>query len=113
MSMLRRIGLICALALLAASVATAQPGKLNVISGSQFVVRGTAFKPHEHVLVVVTAAGQHGSKRLSAGPGGAFVARFPSIDIGSCAAFTVRATGDRGSHAGLRVMPECPQPVTP
>jgi hypothetical protein len=60
MSMLRRIGLICALALLAASVAAAQPGKLNVLSGSQFAVRGTAFKPNEHVLVVVTAAGQHG-----------------------------------------------------
>jgi hypothetical protein len=111
--MLRRIGLVCVVALVGASVATAQPGKLNVMTGSQFAVRGTAFKPHERVLVVVTAAGQHGSTRLSAGPAGGFVARFPSIDVGSCASYTVRATGDRGSHAGLRVIPECPQPVTP
>ena len=111
--MLARLGLLSVVALLAASVAAAQPGRLTVMSGSQFAVRGTAFHAQEHVLVVVNAAGQRGSKRVSAGSGGGFVARFPSIDIGSCAAYIVRATGDRGSHASLRVIPECPQPVTP
>ena len=111
--MLRRLSFLLILALALASAAMAAPARLAVMSGSQFAVRGTTFHPREHVVVVVSAKGEHATKRLTAGPAGGFLARFPSIVLPSCAAFTVRATGDEGSHAALRVIPECPQPVSP
>ena len=112
--MLRRLMLSLAVALVAASAALAAPGKLAPLSAAPFAVRGTSFQPREHVLVVVASDGDHASKRLQAGAGGGFVARFPTIQVGSCAAYTVRATGDEGSHALLKVRPpECPQPLTP
>ncbi len=112
--MLRQLVLSLAVALVAASAALAAPGKLAPLSAAPFAVRGMSFHPHERVLVVVASDDGHASKRLETGARGGFVARFPTIQIGSCAAYTVRATGDEGSHALLEVRPpECPQPLTP
>jgi hypothetical protein len=113
MLMLRRLLFLLVLTLAAASAATAGPAKLTLMSSTQFAVRGSTFHPREHVLVVVSAKGEHASKRIAAGPAGGFVARFPTVDLPSCAAFIIRATGDEGSHAALKVVPECPQPATP
>jgi hypothetical protein len=113
MTVVRRLLFVLAVALVAASAASAAPAKLSVISRDTFAVRGTSFHPGEHVLVVVVANGDRASKRLVAGIRGGFVARFPTIQLGACPAYTVRATGVQGSRAVLKVMPECPQPLTP
>jgi len=113
MTMRRKLVLAVIVALVATSAALAGPAKLTVVSRAQFAVRGTGFHPGEHVLVVVVSDGGRASKRLESGTGGGFMARFPSVHIASCGAYTVRATGDEGSRSVLRVMPECPQPLTP
>jgi hypothetical protein len=113
MAVVRRLLVILAVALVAASAASAAPARLSVISRDTFAVRGTGFQPGEHVLVVVVANGDRASKRLIAGIRGGFVTRFPSVQLGACPAYTVRATGAAGSRAVLKVMPECPQPLTP
>ena len=111
--MRRSLLAILILALVAASAALAAPAKLAVIARAPFAVRGTSFHPGEHVLVVVVAKSGRASKRLVAGAGGGFVVRLRSVHIGSCGAYTVRATGNEGSHSALKVMPECPQPLAP
>ena len=113
--MLKRLVAVLAIVLVAAAAAAAGTGtgRLAILSKDPFAVRGTTFQPGEHVLVVVSAGDQHGSKRLTPGTRGGFVARFPSISVSGCAAFAVRASGDEGTRAVMRVMPECPQPLTP
>jgi len=114
MAMVRRIFLLLVLTLIAASAALAAPPRLAVMSGTHFGIRGWTFHPGEHVVVVLTANGEKASRRVTAGPRGGFVARFPSFQMPSCALFSVRAIGDEGSKAALRVAPpECPQPPTP
>ena len=111
--MLRRLLLALAAALTLASAAGAAPAKLTVTSVDAFTVRGAAFHAGERVVVVVATGEQRASKQVTAGTAGRFVVRFPSIHLASCAAYTVRAVGSQGSRAGLKVMPECPQPLTP
>ena len=111
--MLRPLLLVLAIALVAASAAFAAPARLTVDPHAQFSVRGASFHPREHVVVVVLYNGERASKRLAAGSRGGFVALFPSIHVGSCGSYIVRATGDAGSHSALKVIPECPQPLAP
>ncbi len=112
--MIRVLPIFLAAALIAASSAFALPPKLKVTSGAQFSVRGSRFQPLEHVVVSVTTSGGRQSRRLRAGPAGGFIVRFATVQISSCEAYSVRATGDEGSHSTLIVRPaECPQPLTP
>jgi|tagenome__1003787_1003787.scaffolds.fasta_scaffold20669992_1 hypothetical protein len=111
--MISRLLVISALALAFAAAATAGPAKLSVVSTHGFTVQGTTFKPGEHVVVRLTTGGESVSKRLAAGTKGGFVVRFPTMFVARCASYVVSATGDMGSRAGLRIMPECAEPVTP
>src|SRR3954452_16084041 len=86
---------------------------VSVETTHPFVVEGARFQPREHVRVVVWANGT-GRKMVTAGGRGGFVVRFPGLTTAPpCGAYTVRATGDRGSHAALKVTPECAQPTAP
>ena len=114
MNVLRRGAVVLVLALAAVSAAVAAPGRLRVMPTTQFTVQGAGFLPGEHVTVSVQADDESASKRVTAGTGGGFVVRFPGVQAGSCPGFRVRATGDKGTRALLRVMaPECPQPKQP
>lgn len=102
------------LALVVVSAAVAAPGRLRIMPTTQFTVQGTGFQAGEHVTVAVQAEDGGASKRVTAGTGGGFVARFPGVQAGSCPGFRVRATGDKGTRALLNVRaPECPQPKQP
>jgi len=111
-SIVARIFLVFILAALLAPAALAAPPHLTAGGTAPFTVRGSHFKPGERVRIVVQAE-DGGTKTVTAGALGGFVARFPGVSIGSCAAYVVRAFGSAGSRATLRVMPECPQPPTP
>jgi hypothetical protein len=95
----------------AASAATSP--KLSVTDRSPFTVRGHGFAPRERVRVVVTAAGEGTTKWSTTGAGGGLAVQFPTVRLGSCPAYAVRAFGAKGSRATLRFMPECPQPFDP
>lgn len=111
--MRRSLLVMLTVALVAASAAFAAPARLAIMDRSPVAVRGSSFHPGEHVLVSFSSKGDRASKRLVAGAGGGFMARFPAMQIGTCAAYIVRATGDQGSHSALKVTPECPQPPSP
>jgi hypothetical protein len=114
MAVTGRLGLLVVLALVAASAAVAAPAKLWVSDVSLVTVRGTGFHGGEHVRVVVEANETGASKRVTAGAAGAFVVRFPAVEVGSCPLYRVLAIGDMGTHAALTVrQPECPQPKQP
>lgn len=92
---------------LVAAPAGATVARLAVPDTAPLTVLGTHFKPHEHVrLSVVTSAGA-GTRTLTAGEAGGFLTRFSAITLGTCASYTVRATGSLGSRAMIRVVPEC------
>lgn len=96
-------------AFLAALVLAAAPAPtLAVVDKTPFTVRGAHFHAAEHVRLVVHAKGVH-VRTVDATALGRFVVRFAGLSLGRCAAYTVSATGSDGSHALLRVMPECPQ----
>ena len=90
---------------------TARP-HLSVPDTAPFIVRGAGFRAGERVRVVVDAS-NHAVRTVTAGARGGLVARMPAVKLGSCPTFTVRAIGNRGSRASLKVVPECAnlQPV--
>src|SRR5213078_4599357 len=87
---------------LLAPAALATQARLAVVAKSPFTVRGAHFKPAERVRVVVTSTGGTGTRSGTAGSTGAFLLRFRTISLGSCPAYSVRATGNLGSRATLK-----------
>jgi hypothetical protein len=121
MKMLRREALsfmlalvVVVLAAVVVSTAVAAPGRLRVMPTALLTVRGTGFQAGERVLVAVEANEEGASKRVTAGAGGGFTVRFPTVEVGACPGYSVRATGNEGTRALLSVRaPECPQPKQP
>jgi hypothetical protein len=70
-------------------------------------VRGAGFRAKERVRVVAQVNGRH-VKTVLATATGTFAARFVGVSQSSCAGYLVRATGNKGSRAYLRHVPECP-----
>lgn len=112
---MRRTLITCLLVISAAFAAAASATATNVrvTDMAPFTVRGAAFHALERVRVSVTTPEGARAIQVRATSAGTFVARFPAVHFGSCAAYTVRATGAQGSRATLRVMPECPPPIAP
>jgi hypothetical protein len=94
-----------------AAVATAgtSAGKplVRPVDRSPLVVRGANFKPGEAIAVRVAVRGRArvAPKPAAATVRGAFTVRFPSLILGDCAAFTIIATGSRGSTARYTMHP--------
>jgi hypothetical protein len=106
----RLLALAAVAAALAAPAGAAGP-RLSVADDTPFTVRGAGFVAREHVRVVVTANGS-ATRWATASAGGAFTLRFPTVRLGACAAYAVRAYGSHGSRAVIRIRPECaPGPV--
>jgi hypothetical protein len=97
---------------LSAQAAVTRTARLAVIDVTPFTVHGSQFVPHERVTVVVMVRTRH-VHTVSASAAGTFTTRFTSVSVGPCTAYAVRATGDRGSTAFVKVMPECPPPAEP
>ena len=100
-------------AALVAPAALATTPRLIVADKTPFTVRGTHFKPHERVRVTVITSAGVGAHTVTAGEAGSFLTRYTQISLGACPAYTVRATGNLGSRATVRVMPDCANGPTP
>ena len=82
---------------------------LALASETPLVVAGRGFKAGERVTVVAKVARGAFRKKVSAGTGGRFKARFAAADA-SCSPWSVTAVGGQGSRASLRrirVPPPC------
>jgi hypothetical protein len=101
-----------AVAVLAATGATAPTAKprLTMIAAAPVTVRGSQFRAHERVRVVLhEAAGATVVHRVRAGGRGRFTTSFGTVTLGRCGGFSVTATGALGSRATLRrpQLPAC------
>lgn len=108
---MRTLLTLCATCAVGASVAAAgtSAGKplVRPVDRSPLVVRGANFKPGETIAVRVVVRGKArlAPKPAAATARGAFTVRFPSVVLGNCAAFTIIATGSRGSTARYTMHP--------
>ena len=96
----------------AAPADTSARARVAVVDKAPFTVRGSGFKPAERVALVV-AVKSRWERSVVASSTGSFVARFTGPTIKACTAYSVRASGNRGSLAVLKVLPECPAPPQP
>jgi hypothetical protein len=81
--------------------------RVAVTSTDPMTVVGSGFRSRERVTVTLMTTGLQ-RKVVTAGAKGAFTATFAGATIGYCESYFVRAKGNRGSLAILKVIPECP-----
>jgi hypothetical protein len=71
---------------------------IRIVDRDPLVLRGQRFEPGERVRLLIVAARPF-EKRVRAGEGGGFLARFRGISKDRCGALYVQAVGNRGSRA--------------
>jgi hypothetical protein len=101
---------LCSAGILAATAGAASyPASLHLVKLAPFTVRGSGFKPAERVRVTLVFRTTQ-VRRVVAARTGTFVARFDeNVRLSRCSvAFSVRATGGRGTNAALKIpRPAC------
>ena len=90
-----------------AGASTSRIAHITVTSRSPVIVRGTGFRSTERVVVTVSMTKTY-KKTVTATRLGAIRATFTGVSISNCQIYSVRAKGNRGSTAILKVIPECP-----
>ena len=101
--------LLAALLPVSAGAATVQ-ARLFLLDSDPVAFRGTGFKAHERVRLVVYA-GTRTVKWTTAGVRGGFVISFPRMSPSACAGFGATAFGNKGSRASFKRAPgQCPVP---
>jgi hypothetical protein len=100
------VALLATLGSSAAVASTTRP-RVAVVSTAPVSIEGSWFRSRERVTVTLVAKEMH-RKVITASAKGAFTAKFPGARIGYCESYFVRAKGNRGSLAILKVIPECP-----
>jgi hypothetical protein len=89
------------------AVAATTRAKVAVVSTSPMKIGGTGFRSRERVTVTLVTTGPY-RKAVRATANGAFTATFAGVSIGYCQGYFVRAKGNRGSLAVIKLIPECP-----
>jgi hypothetical protein len=84
--------------------------RVTVLDTAPFTVRGSGFQPAERVALLVTVKSRW-ERTVVASSTGSFVARFTGPTIRPCSAYFVRARGNRGSLAVIKLIPECASPA--
>jgi hypothetical protein len=79
---------------------------VTVLTLSPVTVRGTSFRLNERVRVTVFAKSTR-TNTVTANARGNFWTKFRGLTIGYCDPYAVRARGNQGSSAFLKVLPEC------
>ncbi len=90
----------------AAFAAPVRTAFVAVSSLDPFTVHGARFQSGERVTVTAFANGRH-VRTVTASSAGAFAVAFRGVAVDRCAGYVVRAVGNRGSRAAIKVMPEC------
>ena len=86
------------------------PGTVLRVAGvAPFSVQGSGFRARERVRIVAKVGGRH-AKAVRATATGTFRVRFVGVSAPACTGYVVRATGNKGSRAYLRHVPECADP---
>jgi hypothetical protein len=91
----------------AVAATTRAKAKVAVVSTAPVTITGTNFRSRERVTVTLATTGDH-RKVVRASAKGAFTVKFTGVSVGYCEGYFVRAKGNRGSLAVLKLIPECP-----
>jgi hypothetical protein len=92
------------------AVLAASPPTLRAVDTDPLTVRATGFKPREQVKLVVSSPFDVGARVVRSDARGRFRVTF-RLSFDRCDAFTVRATGQRGTRARLQFdAPLCASP---
>jgi hypothetical protein len=112
-----RVLTLAALALVLAPLGAAAEGsatgnaKVRLVSMKPLKVKGTGFLSREQITVRVTGRGTSIRKKVTATRTGGWVLAF-AVPFERCNGLIVRATGSRGSRAGMKLpQPLCPPPL--
>ncbi len=110
---LRRVlllGLVIACALSAAGfgLAAAREPRLSITDPQPLTVRGVEFAPGERVVVTATIRVRR-TRTVFADIRGRFVVRFRGLSVqDTCDDYVIKALGNRGTRAAIRVKTVCP-----
>ncbi len=88
------------------AVAATTKARVAVASTAPVTIAGSGFRARERVTVTLVTAAVH-RKIVTAGARGAFRARYAGVTVKDCVSYFVRAKGNLGSLAVVKVMPEC------
>jgi hypothetical protein len=99
-----------AVLLLAGSAgATSRTGAaLRILKLAPLTLRGTHFKPGEHVTLVLTRAHTRTVRKARAGHTGTFTITFKATIVDRCSTYTITVRGSGGSLIVLKPKPQCP-----
>jgi hypothetical protein len=87
-----------------AASAVQTSARLRLLDTEPLMLRGTGFKPYEHLRIAVVS-NERVVRRATAGPGGGFTMRLRGVDLEACAGFSITVTGDEGSSATFKRAP--------
>jgi hypothetical protein len=76
---------------------------LRLAAAHPVSLRGSNFLPGEQVTVVAHSQGRMRTRKVVAGDGGGFVARFANLPFDRCQGFVAVAHGARGSKARFKL----------
>jgi hypothetical protein len=107
----------CVRVVLAAALATAllpvsatastSAAHVFLVSRTPVTVTGTGFRSHERVVVTVSSKSLRRATVIATARGALRIV-FKRYSFAYCEPYAVRAKGNRGSTAFLKVIPECP-----
>lgn len=76
---------------------------LRLATAHPVSLRGSQFLPGEQVTVVAHSQGRVRTRKVIAGAGGGFLARFANLPFDRCEGFLAVANGARGSKARFKL----------
>ena len=88
------------------AVAATTRARVAVTSTAPVTIDGSGFRSRERVTVTLVATDLR-RKVVTASAKGAFTAKFAGATIGYCESYFIRAKGNRGSLAVVKLVPEC------
>ena len=98
----------CAAAAAGVAVAAERQPRLAIADPAPLTIRGFGFLVGERVTVTATVRIRR-TRTTIANSRGRFTVRFWAIDVeNSCLSYTIRALGNRGTRAALKVTTVCP-----
>jgi hypothetical protein len=101
-----RLGLLLSVLLLAAPAFGREAPALKAVSRQPLIVQGASFKSGESVVVTVTLPDRpRMSRQAAVGHSGSFRVTFTGLVLDRCSRPVVRAVGNNGSSATLKVTP--------
>jgi hypothetical protein len=88
---------------------SSRSASLRIVDRDPLVLRGTRFEPGERVRLLIVTSKPY-EKRVRAGEGGAFMARFRALSR-ECGRISIQAVGNHGSRAEAGIRGRVCQPT--